>query len=722
MKKLLIILLFPFIVSAQYTAPLTQITIDDSPRQGAGANMWFDRYAKFIPTYMQYNRWNWYQFQTGSNSYDFSVLAAKLNQAIDAGRKLTFRIMTTDDGAGQTVAGGRMSYPSFLHTIMQTEGTTDFLFSSSVWVPNYNSNTYLTALENFIIALNTYLNDPTHAHSGKTYKNAVYAIDISGFGNFDEWHTYGIGHGTTMGGTKATDASQIRIINAFKNGLPNFLLTANINMLRCTDSDVSAAVGAYALGASNARGPFGWRNDHLADLGDFNVDFTVNTCTSGSVNFKTATANIYKVGPYSGEIIQPNGNTNAGGAQCNLYHLLNEVNTYHISQFSNVNMVDSNSACEITNIKTASRTSGGRLTITTVTMSDSIITNANFSIKPTFQNIGVCPYYEPWNVTYEFWQAGVLKVSFPSTFQPQNFLPGSITPNDNHIMTGTFSGVYDLYVRIADPTGYWPNLPLQITGRQSDGRYLLRSGIAVAKQGTTPPPPPPPPPNIPPTAFAGPDQVDTLPQTSDTLVGLASDADGDALTLLWTQSNGPNTATITSPTALTTTITGLIAGAYSFRLTANDGRGGIGSGDVAVKIVDVVLPGDPPTPPVYVPPTVTIRGDTTIQFPADSAYLVGLITDTASTAGHDTTIASVQWILYSYAGSTVGTIVSSTSNTSKVTGLSPGVYQYRFKVTDKAGNIVTKDFRRVFVSPVNVPDPIPLPVAPISKVFPIKKS
>jgi Domain of unknown function (DUF4082)/Secretion system C-terminal sorting domain len=72
-----------------------------------------------------------------------------------------------------------------------------------------------------------------------------------------------------------------------------------------------------------------------------------------------------------------------------------------------------------------------------------------------------------------------------------------------------------------------------------------------------------------PVANAGPDQVITLPVTSAILDASAST--GTSNTYLWTQNSGPNTASITQPTFVSTPVTGLIQGTYVFQVTLNGG-------------------------------------------------------------------------------------------------------------------------------------------------------
>lgn len=90
--------------------------------------------------------------------------------------------------------------------------------------------------------------------------------------------------------------------------------------------------------------------------------------------------------------------------------------------------------------------------------------------------------------------------------------------------------------------------------------------------------------NQPPTVNAGADQNLPSGTTQTTLTGTASDPDGDALEHEWTLLSGPNTPTIVSPTALSTQISGLMAGTYVFRLTTSDGINPAVTDDVSVTV------------------------------------------------------------------------------------------------------------------------------------------
>lgn len=97
-----------------------------------------------------------------------------------------------------------------------------------------------------------------------------------------------------------------------------------------------------------------------------------------------------------------------------------------------------------------------------------------------------------------------------------------------------------------------------------------------------------------PTADAGSNQSITLPTSQVTVNGSSSsDPDGTINTYLWTKMSGPATFTITNPNNASTTITGLVAGTYVFRLTVTDDDGAQDTDDVQITVEAApVVPGN----------------------------------------------------------------------------------------------------------------------------------
>lgn len=96
--------------------------------------------------------------------------------------------------------------------------------------------------------------------------------------------------------------------------------------------------------------------------------------------------------------------------------------------------------------------------------------------------------------------------------------------------------------------------------------------------------------NTAPSVNAGTDQNLAEGTTSATLTGTASDTDGSIASYAWTRISGPNTPTIVSPSAASTSVTGMIAGTYVFRLTVTDNLGAIATDDISVTIAAAASP------------------------------------------------------------------------------------------------------------------------------------
>jgi len=92
-------------------------------------------------------------------------------------------------------------------------------------------------------------------------------------------------------------------------------------------------------------------------------------------------------------------------------------------------------------------------------------------------------------------------------------------------------------------------------------------------------------PNQLPIANAGTDQSINLPSNSVTLNGSSStDPDGSIVSYAWSKISGPATYTITSPSSVSTTITGMVQGVYVFRLTVTDDSSAVDTDDVQVVV------------------------------------------------------------------------------------------------------------------------------------------
>jgi hypothetical protein len=172
--------------------------------------------------------------------------------------------------------------------------------------------------------------------------------------------------------------------------------------------------------------------------------------------------------------------------------------------------------------------------------------------------------------------------------------------------------------------------------------------------------------NIPPVANAGGNQTIILPTNSATLNGTASsDADGTIAGYTWSQVSGPNTATFSSTTAATVTVSGQIAGTYTYRLTVRDNNNATGTTTVTVTV----------NAAGNASPVANAGGNQTITLPANSVVMSG----TASTDA-DGTIAGYTWSQVS--GPNTATFSSTTTASVTASGLVAGSYVFRLTVRD----------------------------------------
>ena len=128
----------------------------------------------------------------------------------------------------------------------------------------------------------------------------------------------------------------------------------------------------------------------------------------------------------------------------------------------------------------------------------------------------------------------------------------------NTIVTGLTAGVYIFRLTVTDNMGATGSDDVQVTVNTL--------------------------PNVPPTAIAGPDQVITLPVNQVNLSGSGTDPDGTIVSYSWTKFSGPGGETITTPTTANTSVIGLVAGVYIFKLTVTDNMGAMGTDNMQVTV------------------------------------------------------------------------------------------------------------------------------------------
>lgn len=223
----------------------------------------------------------------------------------------------------------------------------------------------------------------------------------------------------------------------------------------------------------------------------------------------------------------------------------------------------------------------------------------------------------------------------------------------------TVAGTYKFELKAVDNRADWTTDEVNVT---------------VTAGGTPPPPGPTPDPNPTPTnnrpavSNAGADQTVTLPVSSITLNGSASsDPDGAVKAYEWHKVSGP-AATITNYKNVTTTVTGLSAGTYIFKLVVWGDNWMPATPDTMVVTVK-------PAPVVNVAPVAVAGQDEAITLPSNSVVLNG-----AASYDNDGTVATYAWTKINGPASCA---ISNANAANAVAGsLAQGTYSFRLQVTD----------------------------------------
>ncbi len=684
MKKLLFILVFiPQFLTAQ-TFSFTPLT-GFYARPGVGNDRWNEQSGGQIvsdyttPT-VYYRRFTVPEVIDASGNPYWSRFDSKINAAIDARQRFAFRIFTmyawpeadnffnitptmsgTDYRTGNAVSA-RAAYPLEWHTTFQGEGIKDWISESGDWVAPYNNASYISRLNGVHAHIANHLDTgsykPTWSATAIPYKDVIQYIDVSGFGTWGEWHSYGTAPGNNTlnypTGTFPTVATLKAIIDIHKNNYNPYQLCIIINVFdnnRLPNTNIPAEVGVYAYRTRTSKGWMGSRIDHAGEQTGYD-DFylQLNSGTFGGYRMDTASENRHRLAPFVGE--PPGGPVTYNGVVQGALPL--QARKWKLASIGNGNYGSTPTGQGADSVRLAFSLMGYHLQLTGGSANS---TSTNLTINLNWKNFGLTPTYDHWDVEYSLRNGSGTEVwSEESSFDPYLFLPdyGNVTKTDVYTKPAIAAGMYALHVMAKDPTGYMTPLPLQITGRQSDGSYFL-SNVTIPT-GTA---------NRPPVANAGPNQSITLPDDDAVLNGSTSDdPDGTISDYQWSQVSGPSTATMSAATSASNTVSDLVAGVYVFNLEVTDDEGDISDDNVTITVN---------TSP-NIAPVAEAGNPQSVTAPADSVQVDG------SGSTDDDAITAYAWSWISGPGTY--TIVSPTSAVTDIEGLVPGTYVFRLTVSD----------------------------------------
>lgn len=424
-----------------------------------------------------YYRFLWVLVETGNGVFNWTDFNNQVNTSISRRQRFEFRVETLDtDAPGvytlPNVGGAFLVYPQFLHTQMQAETLKDWSYNNgsfNVWIPNWNSPSYLSAWQTFCVALNNHI--MITSFNGVPYSSVISKIDIAGFGNYSEWHSFPFINSYPNPGQVATTATLNQIIDIHLAAYPQWPAMGNINMFV---GEVPAATGYHAFFSTNLWGRIGILNDHFGWTATYNNDVPNNTRNFNGVVFGTQIQIQYQVAPIAGEPMNSASAVTTGGP-CAFWHMQTEILAYHASQFNNQNGTGVSGACVNANYLASSKSCGYKVKMKSGTVSTNIPKGGNLQLNLIWGNSGIAPNYENWQVRVDLRNAGGTVVfTGQSGFLIKFFQPG-VAPvfTDNFNIPTLPTGTYSVRVTVIDPLAYRAPLPLYNTNPAADGSYLL---------------------------------------------------------------------------------------------------------------------------------------------------------------------------------------------------------------------------------------------------------
>ena len=494
-----------------------------SPTYSSSANV-----APFAaPSPDDYRRipWRWFYKQDGkgfaTNELDFSSLDYLLDQAVPpgSGRKLHFGVMPVNGKLGDTANEpwwrGNSATPDFLREALMAQNPPQGFYAGDLepdkpenystkpnpdWTfwPDWNSETYIREVERFVRALSehrTSLGVPLRDDP------RLGSLEVRLYGAWGEWHTAPVDYGTVnraLGlnlreGENDPDKPEgvrRKIIEAYANAFPKkrlILLTGaqdNVKMLRWAFSSFPNV---------------GWRRDSfLTKLFETHTD---GNARNGGFDFRDAlirdrwmTAPVWVERGACGPT-----HTSLG---------VRQVEDFHISGIGNQigdraeDAWSKQGATRQREWRETALRAGFRLIVSKLEVPTTAKLASSMNINLTWENVGVAPLYEPFQVQFELRQPGSSTAIWRTTssFDLRTLLPANTDIPDelkSKLVTSPFvardtlnlpstlkAGPYELWLKAVDASEINPRVPnaeryrrkplwLAHPGRSSDGAYRL---------------------------------------------------------------------------------------------------------------------------------------------------------------------------------------------------------------------------------------------------------
>ena len=394
------------------------------------------------PSLDAYGRYTWRDLEPTQGDYSFAKLEADIAKAAREGRKYSFRVRTVVATKGSAIPDYAMTGAGWWADYNKDN-------ARDTYIPDWNDPAFLERLDTFMEAL------------GKRYNNdpRVAFLDIGLFGNWGEWHMSGFSYPSSSGAQRATTTTRYRLVDMHIDAFPSTPL------VMMTD-DAEALV--YAMKRSPR---IGWRRDSLG----------WNTGHFGKVERDPVRWNAIKDRWKTALVVSEFCNPRYQNDPEVFEQALIEVERYHVSLVSNANTIKWSelSAAGKEAFVRLGKTAGYRLVLDELVLPGTILAGSTFDITTRWENTGVAPVYEPWQVAVQLRKAGSDEVAWETTsgIELTTVLPGNVSEQSDRVtVPGNLGqGAYDVVVVVGDPRQTRAPLALALADVQPDGSYRLGS-------------------------------------------------------------------------------------------------------------------------------------------------------------------------------------------------------------------------------------------------------
>jgi hypothetical protein len=471
-----------------------------------------------------YGRLSWHSLEPSKGVYDYAIIDDVLERCpAPTGRKLClppgvtfgFRIMALNPQvrSDTNVTIGSDGYKVYSDLPVYLENSKHGWLlpvdpkdatQGHYFIPDWNDPQLLDRMRALLSALGRrYDGDPQ-----------IGWIDIGLYGSWGEWHTGGLpdaadytrgipyvsaapyfslnaaaylaNTGTPGAYQPGTIATKDAIVDAYARAFPK------TQLLMLTD-DGDGLCHALTLPGSPAH--IGMRRDSLGSgSNSWTYQFPDQLPDCNSMADQSLIANRWKSAPF---IAEPYGNGSSPQFPCQTFetdpatgqfNLNEQVTEFHLAAIKNGSFCSGPwsalSVAEQQAVLTAGLQAGYRLAPVEIDVAPAAVPSYSrrLSIRTHWANAGVTPTYHDWSVEFSLWTTGKsgapqhAVASFVSRVHLRKILP---TGNAPAIIDDSFDlgipppGLYELRLRVIDPSGYLNPMQLALQNGAADGYYEL---------------------------------------------------------------------------------------------------------------------------------------------------------------------------------------------------------------------------------------------------------